>query len=558
MRHAPKLASTQKPRSPLSTAQPQPPNPKKLVTTLDTPRIFVLMAENDNRESDSEITPEFSGEAQNQAAPTPDYLSEDPLEKLLDQESDDDFGLPEFKDHFADELTPAVLKDWSAQDFASIYVRFRPHLERHARRFLNNPTQVEEVVQDAFLYLMTTLPELDSELGVLKFLKWKTRLLALDVIRANSKRYIGTIDDEPELAADLPEANEALERAEDAAIVRMALAKLPPRHREALIATIYEEKPTEVVASQLGLTENATRQLLFRARAGFKKALIGEAETAGLSMSQILSLAARKAAQDAGKVAGAVGAFVLLIAVAIGVVPNLATQQQLTADAPTQTQAEPQTPATQGPAAATETPETPAPEETQTPAPTQTPESTATQTPAATETVADITPAPALTPAPTMSVVPAIEPAPATLQPSFDQASFSTILNTDVEQAGFYENSRPTRFYENMNGQLIEVFGGTGISAFVDVDFDSPTVRSVVFQMWVDGNRYTAVAKFNRVTVDSSPSGLSLVHRSSEYYVIDEAGRVFDDSPLARAEATVSLKFNPAGKIISAKLRISN
>ncbi len=519
------------------------------------------MAENENRESESssDLQPEVSGEAQNQAAPTPENFTEDPLEQLLDQESDDDFGLPEFRDHFADELTPAVLKDWSAQDFASIYVRFRPHLERHARRFLNNPTQVEEVVQDAFLYLMTTLPELDSELGVLKFLKWKTRLLALDVIRANSKRYIGTIDDEPELAADLPEANEALERAEDAAIVRLALAKLPPRHREALIATIYEEKPTEVVASQLGLTENATRQLLFRARAGFKKALIGEAETAGLSMSQILSLAARKAAQDAGKVAGAVGAFVLLIAVAIGVVPNLATQQQLTADAPTQTQAEPQTPATQGPAAANtdtqETTETPAPSETQTPAPTQTAE---TATAPATETVADITPAPALTPAPTMSVVPAIEPAPATLQPSFDQASFSTILNTDVEQAGFYENSRPTRFYENMNGQLIEVFGGTGISAFVDVDFDSPTVRSVVFQMWVDGNRYTAVAKFNRVTVDSSPSGLSLVHRSSEYYVIDEDGRVFDDSPLARAEATVSLRFNPAGKIISAKLRISN
>ncbi|MTA90351.1 MAG: hypothetical protein F2536_05520, partial [Actinobacteria bacterium] len=85
---------------------------------------------------------------------------EDPLEQLLDEETDEEFGLPEFKEHFADTLTPAVLKDWTAADFASIYVRFRPHLERHARRFLVNPSQVEEVVQDAFLYLMTTLPEL--------------------------------------------------------------------------------------------------------------------------------------------------------------------------------------------------------------------------------------------------------------------------------------------------------------------------------------------------------------------------------------------------------------
>lgn len=47
---------------------------------------------------------------------------------------------------------------------------FRPHLERHAKRYLSNPVQAEEVVQDAFLYLMTTLPELDTELGVLKIM----------------------------------------------------------------------------------------------------------------------------------------------------------------------------------------------------------------------------------------------------------------------------------------------------------------------------------------------------------------------------------------------------
>ncbi len=230
-----------------------------------------------------------------------DAFREDPLEQLLDEESDEEFGLPEFKEHFADTLTPAVLKDWTAADFASIYVRFRPHLERHARRFLVNPSQVEEVVQDAFLYLMTTLPELDSELGVLKFLKWKVRLLCLDVIRINSRASFAPIDEQPEMAAQTPEMSQSLERADDAAIVALALAKLQPRHREVLIASIYEEKSTDLVAAQMGLSENATRQLLFRARSAFKKALIGEADTAGLSVGQILSLAARKAAAESGK-----------------------------------------------------------------------------------------------------------------------------------------------------------------------------------------------------------------------------------------------------------------
>ena len=266
-----------------------------------------------------------------------DPTFQDPLEALLDEVSDEDFGLPEFRDHFADSLTPAILQDWSAKDFASIYVRFRPHLERHAKRFLVNPSQVEEVVQDAFLYLMTTLPELDSELGVLKFLKWKTRLLALDVIRVNSKVRLAPLDDQPDIDADMPEMSLELERAEDAAIVSLALAKLQPRHREALIATMYEEKRAEVVAAQMGLSENAFRQLLFRARSSFKKALIGEAETAGLSMAEILSIAARKARAESGKYVSAAGAFLLVLAISIGVLPNLSgslAEQQLSLPQP--------------------------------------------------------------------------------------------------------------------------------------------------------------------------------------------------------------------------------
>ena len=223
------------------------------------------------------------------------------LDQFSEAETDEEFGLPEFKEHFADSLTPAVLRDWTAKDFASIYVRFRPHLERHAKRFLVNPSQVEEVVQDAFLYLMTTLPELDSELGVLKFLKWKVRLLAIDVIRANSRASIAPLEELAELESGVPETTQGLERAEDAAIVSLALAKISPRHREALIATLYEEKSNSVVADQMGLSENALRQLLFRARASFRKALVGEAETAGLTISEILSLAARKARQGGYK-----------------------------------------------------------------------------------------------------------------------------------------------------------------------------------------------------------------------------------------------------------------
>ena len=268
-----------------------------------------------------------------------DKYEEHPLDAWLDAESEEEFGEPEIRDRYdpaADENVDGNLKNWTAQDFASIYVRFRPHLERHARRYLSNPVQAEEVVQDAFLYLMTSLPELDSELGVLKFLKWKIRLLSLDVIRASSTKREIPVPEHVEYASEDQELIADLERAEDSAVIQMALAKLNPRQREALVASVYEEKSSEEVAEQLGLSPNATRQLLFRARSSFKKALVGEAEIQGKSLGQVLTIAAKKAAYDTKENATKVGAFIVLVAVGIGVLPSLApSNETVVADAPT-------------------------------------------------------------------------------------------------------------------------------------------------------------------------------------------------------------------------------
>jgi RNA polymerase sigma-70 factor (ECF subfamily) len=259
-------------------------------------------------------------------------FSEDPLEALLDEQSDEEFGDLALKERTG---RPVKLAEWTAQDFSSIYLRFRPHLERHARRFLNNPSQVDEVVQDAFLYLMVSLPELDSEIGVLRFLKWKTRLLALDVIRASGRAYINSIDDVQEPASHDPEISSSLEQQDDAAVVKLALSKLNPRHREVLIASMYEEKSTEQIAAQVGLSENATRQLIFRARAAFKKALIGDVDTTGMSAAAILSVAARKVASEGKKVGAAALTLIALVVMSLTVFPGLnrATTDQM-AEAP--------------------------------------------------------------------------------------------------------------------------------------------------------------------------------------------------------------------------------
>ena len=165
---------------------------------------------------------------------------------------------------------------------------------------------------------MVSLPELDSEIGVLKFMKWKVKNLCLDIYRASGKAYVKSIDDVAEPIALNSELGADLERAEDAAVVRLALSKLNPRHREVLLASIYEEKSTAEIAAQVGLSENATLQLLFRARGAFKKALLGDVDTNGMSMGAILSVAARKAGEDAKKVGVQAMVLVLFLAVSVG------------------------------------------------------------------------------------------------------------------------------------------------------------------------------------------------------------------------------------------------
>jgi RNA polymerase sigma-70 factor (ECF subfamily) len=462
-----------------------------------------------------------------------DFDREDPLELLLDEESDSEFGLPEFKEHLADTLTPAVLKDWTAQDFASIYVRFRPHLERHARRYLRNNSQVEEVVQDAFLYLMTTLPELDSELGVLRFLKWKTRLLALDVIRSNSRATFTPLDEQPEFAADIPENGDALERADDAAIVALALAKLQPRHREALIATMYEEKANEVVAEQMGLSDNAFRQLLFRARSSFKKALVGEAEVAGKSMAEILSIAARKAAKDSGKIIGAAGAFLLVLAISIGAVPGLfspATTEQIAEPLPV--------PAGESPAVV------PVPEA-----------STPATEPEVSEAVSELSGESAV-------IVPAInltedsskqEETDAFLDSMRPLLGLSSLQKLGADPAGQVETQTPD--------QLV-ISNGSGVTAFLAYDLESANgIQFVSFRIVSGGNEFVASPKSWIASKQTAKDGSTTLFLGATSLTIgDSSGRFgnlsLDDTPVSSSKIHLEVVLDASRDVTSSYLDI--
>ena len=443
---------------------------------------------------------------------------------------------------FADADSPQSLKEWSARDFSNIYVRFRPHLERHAMKFLKDPGQADEVVQEAFLYLMTSLPEIDSEIGVLKFLKWKTKMLALDVIRATS-RTPGLVELESvELRAKLPSPDSRLEQADDAAIVSLALSKLSLRQREAIIASVYEEKSTLEAAEQLGLSENAFRQLLFRSRAAFKKALVGEAETANKSVAEILSIAARKAARESGRIISAAGVLLLVLAVAINLPGQSITEVSQVASEQPATQTEPSSaPIEEGVASLPEEPSAEEPAQAQTIEIVETAEEPS-------EAVS-LTQLEVSTPTPVDSG--SSSQPPVENQPSIELA-FASAVATSADQAGFYLGENRSSSFDFYSEQNLEIFGGQGLSVFARY-VNGRADRFVVELVSADLRAF-AVPTSAHETTQLSANGQVSRYLLSDFYLVGESNQVLESDLFLGKTVELVINSNSTNGLISASL----
>lgn len=85
-------------------------------------------------------------------------------------------------------------------------------------------------------------------------------------INGDIAKYLDAIDRKP-----LPD--EVLERKETATAVREALARLPDKERNVLKCKYLEDSPARTIAQQMGLTEKAVHDLLYRARISLRKEL---------------------------------------------------------------------------------------------------------------------------------------------------------------------------------------------------------------------------------------------------------------------------------------------
>ena len=197
---------------------------------------------------------------------------------------------------------------WTVTEFGAFYTEHRSELLAHANRTLKDSAKSEEIIQDALIKFMLATPELESSDHALSYLHRTIENLCIDHFRLEGRRpNLVVIDDaQAEVEAKWQvsgDHSEVLTQAEDAAIIRQALALLSPAERAALVMWEMEGRSTAEIAAELGIKDSAVRHTVSRARASLRRVLselIIDQER-GLTALDMLSTTYKKAAVLAKK-----------------------------------------------------------------------------------------------------------------------------------------------------------------------------------------------------------------------------------------------------------------
>lgn len=160
----------------------------------------------------------------------------------------------------------------SAEAFDVLVTRHRRAVYQLCYRYVHHHGDAADLTQDTFVRAWRALPAFR---GQARFSTWLYRI-AVNV--SLNKVTARTPPDEPLDAETLvdrrqPRPGDALLAAERAALVRAAVAALPPRQRAALILRTYHELSHQEVADIVGTSVGAVKANVFHALANLRKRL---------------------------------------------------------------------------------------------------------------------------------------------------------------------------------------------------------------------------------------------------------------------------------------------
>lgn len=156
----------------------------------------------------------------------------------------------------------------SSRAFVDLYRRHVTAVERVCRRYLRDPDDVEEAVQETFLRAFRALPGFNGDFRVQAWLVRIATNICWDIGRKKGRR--------PALVAlppgiDVEDAPVTLSVMEATGRVASILDKLRPEQALALRLATVEGLSHAEIGDRLGRSSAQVKALLFRARRNFQK-----------------------------------------------------------------------------------------------------------------------------------------------------------------------------------------------------------------------------------------------------------------------------------------------
>ncbi len=140
----------------------------------------------------------------------------------------------------------------------------------------------EDIVQETFSQALARVAEFDSARGsVAAWLTTLSRNIIRDQLRAHRRgselaatwaRIDTSLGQVFAAMADAPLPGDVLDRSETRDLVHMAIANLPPQYRTVLVRKYMDDISLAAMADELGLSQDAAKSLLARARRAFRDA----------------------------------------------------------------------------------------------------------------------------------------------------------------------------------------------------------------------------------------------------------------------------------------------
>ena len=183
----------------------------------------------------------------------------------------------------------------SSSDFASVYIRHRASFALHARRFLNDARDVDEVLQEAFLRLFLAMPELETELQALAYCRRTVTNLCIDRYRRSKReksfRFVSDDAVAPMLTSSDDPAADAIRR-ERTKMLFAALSEIPEDLAEILVLRDLDGLAYEEIGRALELPDGTVKSRLFRARAEVARKIRERHESRGPGAFASVAIAA--------------------------------------------------------------------------------------------------------------------------------------------------------------------------------------------------------------------------------------------------------------------------